>query len=486
MIPSTNLQRWRYYMSDICSPDSYIDYGFYYMISATLQRRVWLGSEMSPLFPNLYVILVGEPGIGKGLVIKQVASILKHWKKSAATITKPHSAESPEQLAALTDQQRDTAGSAPFTTSGETVKRAEEPLLIPVAADACTYEALVRALADSSRCHSYPKPPVDENSRTTTGHYIHCSLCFCLEEMSSLFRKKTEDLVNFLLVAYDCGDYNYETKHQGKDNIRKCCLNFFGGTTPHFMQTVFGDELLTEGFASRTMFIYETSNRFNRFDIPEFTKEQLAARQAIVDHVLAISRLYGKVTYTAEAYEYMKHWYEHIHPAGRPNNSLKLKAYYARKNIHVQKMAMAVHFADKTTLQLDLEDCQKALAILEATEKRMHYALDFQGKNPLNPVAKRIVQFIQAAGPQKFTELLSEFFEDVNEGELNDVISFLVGTNRMVIIPDPNGGSIFAVKKLPLGATPPEDKLIVPPIVELRSAATKEAPDERATGLAKG
>src|ERR1700678_3984880 len=77
----TNFEKWRAYTSDLSSPDSYIDWSWRFVISSSLQRRVWFGSDHMPLFPNMYVILVGEAGIGKGIVIGPATELLKHHKK---------------------------------------------------------------------------------------------------------------------------------------------------------------------------------------------------------------------------------------------------------------------------------------------------------------------------------------------------------------------------------------------------------------------
>ena len=78
---TSNLERWRYYCSTIISPESYIDWGFYYAISAALQRRVWRGQiDGRPLFNNLYTIFTADPGVGKGLVITEINKLLRYFK----------------------------------------------------------------------------------------------------------------------------------------------------------------------------------------------------------------------------------------------------------------------------------------------------------------------------------------------------------------------------------------------------------------------
>lgn len=419
---SENLQRWNFYMKDMSSPQSFIDFGFYSIIGAALQRRVWCGPKQAALYPNTYAILVGDPGLGKGLVIKQMLSLLRfhRMKPRSNTITEEEIFDDP-QAAAIHVQNM---------LLGIKDKNPESPLLIPMAAEASTYEALIRHMARSARAHPYKEYDTIQE-KYLTKNYVHTSLSFCLEEISSLFRKKTEDLVNFLITAYDCGDYTYDTKNQGTDAIKRCCLNFFGGTTPNFVGRVFGDALLNEGFASRCWFIHEYKSRFNRFDIPEFSPEQLIAYHHLAEHILKLSKLYGQVKFTEEAKEFLRHWWEQIHPYKRPNSSPKLLHYYTRKNIHVPKLAMIGHFMDNTDMTVNLEECQWALNTLDAVERNMHFALAFDTRNPLQNVARNVVKFLTAAGPQRLEVVLMEFYNSCTQMELDEVINYLLKTRQI-------------------------------------------------------
>jgi hypothetical protein len=416
----TNFDRWQLFMKDMCSPQSFVDFGFYYMISAALQRRVWLGDEKDPIYPNMYIILVGEPGIGKGRVIKPVNSILKHHKLN------PTGVEEDKDSATVMVDVNAMLGNAMN-------KAIEQPLLIPVAPEATTYEALVNNMAKAVRRINYKwrNPATD---REETKVYSHSSLCFCLEEMSSLFRKRTEDLVNFLLVTYDCGDYDYVTKHQGKDHVRKCCLNMLAGTTPSFLQATFDDKLLSEGFSSRSIFVYEYANRHNKWGLAEFTPEQIKAREEIIAHIKRLAGLYGQAKLSPEADEFGRAWWEEIHPTKRSNNNLKLAPYYARKKLHFMKLAMAIHFGESTDMVIGVESCKYALEVLDQAEKRMHFALSFGGKNHQSGVAKSIIKYLKAVGPnnpQSFSDLLIEFFDHATESELEEVIQFLSRTGQV-------------------------------------------------------
>src|SRR5215831_2252164 len=82
----SNAQKWLLYTDGLPSPQNYIEWGWRYLVGAALQRRVWLPPTHKPCFANSYVIFVGKPGIGKGLVIREVSDFLRHWKLKDATL----------------------------------------------------------------------------------------------------------------------------------------------------------------------------------------------------------------------------------------------------------------------------------------------------------------------------------------------------------------------------------------------------------------
>lgn len=405
----TNLERWRYWMQDIQSPESFIDWGFYSLIAAALQRRVWTGNEGSQLFCNMYIFPVADPGIGKDLVTKQVDACLRHYKYKAD--------EEPSEIK---------------TTDGK--KSAfDQPLLFPVASDAITYEALCNSLANSLRFLFRINP---DNPTGPKLPYLHSSISFCLPEIGSLFRKHSEDTVRFLLQTYDCGDYRYETKHSGKDFIKNCCVNIFGGTQPSFIRKIFGDALLTEGFASRGIFLFEDKPRFHRLRPAVFSEEQKEERAKILLHLKELSKLFGEVKFSKEIEQYLEVWWNTEAQTNRANTSPKLIPYYARKNITVQKLAMVLHFADNLTMEVTLDECKRAMAILETSEKRMHLALALDAKNPLALVTNNIVMFLKKNGPQSHNELFVKFYEDLPLGKssLAEVIESLLSMKVIGLI----------------------------------------------------
>lgn len=411
----TNLERWRSYLDGLISPDSYINFGYHYLISAALQRRVWIGPDHQKLYPNQFTTLTGPPGVGKGLVIKKVIEALRYWKLEApGEVNK-------KDIDSTTSNLNYSAGKAEEERLAKSNKNYDKPLLIPMAADASTYEALTGAMARSLRFINYNQTLPDGEKKKAT--YFHSSICFGLEEVSSLFRKRSDDVVNFMIVGYDCGDYTKDTKHHGVDKIQQCCLNFLGGTTPSFMQRSFTDGLLNEGYASRNWFIYESRNRKVQVFAPDLSSEQIVHREEVYQHIKNLTgpNIFGRVELTKEAEQFIEEWWQYAQ-SNKPNTNERLQYYYARKQIHVLKLALAKHFGESLEMRMGIEPCKWAVKTLDAVETRMHHALLTKSENPYFKVGQRIIEFLTDNGPRSEKQLLAYFWEQLPSSDPKEAL----------------------------------------------------------------
>jgi len=401
-------------MREITSPDSFIDFGFYSMISAALQRKVWRGDlHRNPLFPNMYIGFVAPAACGKGRVITTVDKLLRSLKlKDSVDKDLMHNEESEIEEKQTTKKQK------------------ESPLLIPMGPDTVTFEKIILVMAKSIRGSFY------QNGEAKKSFYPQSSMYICLDEMSSMFRKHTEDIITFLLKTYDCQDYRNDTISRGTDYIKNCCLNLLFGTTPEFIKTIFDDELIAQGFSSRVCFLSEQFPRSYRLAPPEYDEQQIKDYNDIVLHVKNLAALCGEVKFTKEADEFLEHWWKTDAQTKRINNNPKLSPYYGRKNILVQKMAMVIHFMDNTSMEVNLEECLTALKVLEYAEKRMHQAVMLDNRNPLVRVTESIVEYLKMNGASTRADILIEFHAALPEGlkSYDEIIKYLSATNRIKVV----------------------------------------------------
>lgn len=426
----TNSEKWYEYTIGLPSPDNYIRWSWRYIIAASLQRRVWMPPDHQPCYANQYTILVGPPGIGKGLCVTPVSEFLRHWKlKDAVKALEGKSDQDKQTAAAVMDADMKNATDETIRGTNRKVDIIE-PLLIPIASDATTYEALVTAVAGSFRRVNYTHYDIAQG-KNVQKVYGHSSICFSLPELASLLRKRTDDTVNYLLGLYDCPlDYVYDTKTQGKDRIRRGCLNLFAGTTPSFMQQILNEKLIDQGFGSRTFFIYANKDRRTQFWIPDLTEQQKEYKKELLQHVLQLTTLYGPIQLTPEVKEFLEKWWRTT-DIRKNNHSEKLEGYYSRKKVHMLKVAMAEHFSESLEMSIPVETFQRAMNILEEEEKNMHLAITIEGKNNLALVAKKILELLQT-GKKNFVDLHVSTYNMAARNELDEALTFLTETNQAV------------------------------------------------------
>ena len=433
-----NLTKWRHYLQNITSPDIYIDVGFYFMIAAALQRRVFTSAIEKPVWPNLYVILVGPPSVGKGAVINPIIKCLKYHKRKIID---------PKTDAIFASAVKVNEGMSGARVDLNKIPRTSYiENLFHSAPDCTTFEGVVRFHADALRLLNLDEEFAEHGKDYVealkikyarilqAGRYPHSSIHFALEEMSSLFRKNTEDVVNYLVKSFDGENYDYRPKTEAlQDLVVLPVLNFLAGTQPSFLSGAFDDKLVGEGFCARTIFTYADKKRFVKFNMLEdsITEAQIKSKDEIVEHLGKLGHLFGQVGWEPGAHEFLRYYIEEELPRKRANYHPKLEYYYGRKDVISTKLSMAVHFADSLEMKINMRDCEIALEILEEVEKRMHLALTFKGQNPLAEIGKNVVEWLEKSGPKTYTEILEQFYADLRVIQLNEVIAFLVSTDKI-------------------------------------------------------
>jgi len=440
-------------MAEVPTAEAFLDMGFNFLVGAALQRRVWMGQDPYRLYPNTYVTLVGPPSCGKGLVIRPIFEILRHHKieykgpppselleKVNGQIT---SMEQLEELAiAKAQQEGDPELQALLEEEVGKKRKKKEPLLVfPMGADATTFESLTQTMAKATRRLPY-KRLNPKTGGMETGVYTHCSLCFCLGELSSLIKVRTENIVNFFTAIYDCvSPYSYKTKHQGEDTIYWPCMNMIAGTTMSYMQDIFNDRILNDGYASRSWFVWASKPRFMKWQF-SINPDKM---KVLIDRVGKLAKVYGEVKFTPEAEAYLKEFWEvkMMDGSGRRNKSPKLDYYYGRKNIHVKKLAMVKHFAEveidedgQCPMEIGLDVAKDTLETLDRIEGHMHEALQFGSANPLHKPMKAIHRYVQQyPGGVHKRDLFVEFWQDLpapQDDSLDRILEYMVADGIIV------------------------------------------------------
>lgn len=405
----TNFEKFHFFFKDMESPTHYLDWNFYFMISSCLARRVWFGDNEFPIFPNLYLIFVGPPSLGKSLPANKCKEVLS---KLETIITKPPIKEGDDPIIKLKK-------------------------LVQIAPDSCTLESLWEALSKISEGIPYGEKPRKV--------YSHASLCFYIgDELGNLFRENTQDLVKFLTAGFDCGNFFRTTKHCGIVDIRNMCINLLGCCTPNWIQDTLSDSLIEEGFSSRVIFLWGEKKRQLTPEL-RIAQDQKDAMIELHKHLMELCKLFGEAKVTPEAKQWFNEWYMHSE-ATKANNDPKLAHYYGRKKVHLRKLAMILHFSEKTDLLITVDDYKKALIILDTVEMSMHKALGSKNRNPISTLANAILMQVKSEGPTGAKKILVTHYNGGNKAEIEEALSYLTMTDQLVGENNSGGGNEISYK----------------------------------------
>lgn len=357
------------------SPEIYRKWAAVSIISAGLERKVWSVTRGKPRYPNLYVVLVGPPGVGKTLmsaIASEFIRSLKGHHVSYSSVTK----------ASLID----------------TLNAARRDLVRP-----------------------------NENPSVVSFN----SLYVASNELGVLLPAYDNEFMATLTDLWDC--LPYSEKRRTKDllvQIERPQLNLFAACTPSYLMSTLPEGAWDQGFTSRTIFVFSAESQYvGLFDTPE-NNEDLG--DSLKENLRAISGLYGPVDWTVEAKEVISNWAisgcqpEPDHP--------RLFAYLSRRLDHTVRIATAIMVSETKNLLMKKDHVLRAIDMLVEAEAFMpdifkmsggsharviddtyHYVARLFVKENKRPVAaSRVYAFVGQRVPAHNVERVVQVMERAN------------------------------------------------------------------------
>ncbi len=393
----TNMEKWRAFTETLEAPDLFINLGWLFTVSTSLERRVFYGSLDRPQFVNIYLLLVGDPALGKGTVMRESSRLLSEF------------------------YMRLPNGQVPVDKATGEKKR-----LFRSMPDTLTFERLIESMAAATKTIIYDAPNGEKRA------YGHASIYFVLEELAALLRQnKSDDVGKFLLQLYDCGDYRYSTKHNGHFHIQNGCLNLVAGTqVDHFRKM---NDQIGDGLLSRFVIAYGQEARQRIFDYPELTPTQKQYKLDLLNWIKNLSEVFGAITLGPGVAEYMQEWWvaEAKHLAGFGEGALK--KLFARRKDQVKKLAAAFHFSESTSLTIQLPCYQRAIDFCRMLENPVSVLLAQTGKNVLYPISERLVSWLKR-GPRESYEVMQFLAPEMDLLTATHTLNMLVQCKKIQLV----------------------------------------------------
>lgn len=360
------------------APKTLILWAGLYTIASVAKRNIrfprsLLGSY--DIYPNLYVIFVGPPGV----------------------IRKSTTAGYAEDL--LVELKANSLG---------------EPL-VHMAPEAISSSDLLRVL-----------------SETPAG-----SLSIISSEFGTFMGTSEEKMYDLLTDIYDGKrKFEYSTRAHGQELTQKPCVNLLAATTPSWIATA-PEYAIGGGFGRRTIFIFENQVRQRRLyytDVDYSSMESL--KKDLQWDLMEMAKVRGDFRHDSRAtMEAMEEWYR-ANADPTEGRDERVEGYFQTKHVHVHKLAMLLSLAEGPTRRITMPHFNRALKILEDVEEKMPQALAPLGRNPFSSIMFSVMEFIESLTPVPVhkRKILARYYHQLSEPELDSILSALVAMDRLQLI----------------------------------------------------
>lgn len=334
-------------------------------LAAAVQRKCSISMGHLTFYPNMYIILVGPPG--------------KTRKGTAMDI-------------------------------GETFIRSLE---VPISSDSMTRAALIEALEESGRTFQ------DEGDNPVT----HSSLTIISPEFTVFLGHENVTLLDNLTDWYDCRNFENRTKTAGTNIIPNVWMNILGATTPEMLRLALPQHLISGGFASRVIFVYE-DKKYRTVPFPYFSDKEKKNLEYLSEDLAHINTLNGRFKVTEEFIESYSAWYYEL-GKNPPFKDPVFDGYLGRRQVHLIKLSMLCSISRGDSLELTQNDFIRADTFLRNAETNMPKAFLGVGRSSNAEVIAKLMEAIAIKREVTFGELMNMFYLDTDQHTLQRMIETL-------------------------------------------------------------
>lgn len=369
------------------APEMFHIWSGYVALSASVSRRVWLPDGDDFIFPNIYVMLVGDAGCGKSTALRRAKRMLSELED------------------------------------------------IPISRSVETPEGLWRFMAGDPDHNPPIESPVAFLSTWPDGKIRECHpMTIVANEFVNFISKDREGWTGALNDIYDSDNYEYRTKNKGEDLLMGPYIVLLGALTTDISNELQKVKIISTGFARRTIFQYGERKFHDPHAFQTFNKNQQDARLRCIEFLRKLKKVYGKMTLTQEALVWWKLWYD-SHTRQIPEVATpQTLGWYSSKTNQVLKLGMLSSLSeDPTILKLDVSHLKMAINYLGEMEKEMFKVFGGVGRNELASVSVQVFDFVSKKQlPVPYTELKNHFFSFANKEEFEACMEFLTSSNKLV------------------------------------------------------
>jgi hypothetical protein len=358
---------YREFTEDFEPPKPFHKWSAIAALSAVTGRKIWTEEGNRRLYPNLYIVLVGPPGCGKGQSMREVMPFIK---------------------------------STGVTFSPDKVTAAK----------------LVESIASSSIAHP--------SLGMLTPYLIWA------EELPSFLGAQAYEtgMISDLTTLYDCPDeWRKETKTRGEDIIPNAYVCMLAATTSQGITDTLPSGTVGQGFTSRLMFVYADYPE-RRIEEKHWGPKQSKLQPALLHDLQEISKLCGPLKLTDIAKVLWSDFYHYRPVPGEEFGDARLQGYSSRKPMFVKKLAMLMAISEGDALVIDAHHIEQAIQLLKEIDLSVLSVYNEITPSLIISHYPKVLRALEKAqkGTLAHSELMRKFSSTLDKTQFRMVIDGLI------------------------------------------------------------
>jgi len=304
------------------------------VIAGTLERKVWIPwSNTLNFYPNLYILLVSNPGMGKSsagnIGVNGLMRHIKGLKFIPAQVTEA------KLIDLMTEQTSFNMGTKQFFQSAG---------------------------------------------------YFYAS------EASNSLKNIYGDFIACITDFYDCpAIWEKATKKDDRTTITNICFNMLAGCTFDYLGKLITDDNIMGGFASRLLYIIYDEKKVRPAAWGSLNKKTEEVRMNLLHDLNMIHRMTGPFHADDEFRARWLTWFPLHDKARQEIKSEKLQSIMVRESTNIMKLCMICAASESNEMILRARHWDRALKLVEGTKDQLPKMLRMsQAQSGVNPEQRSI------------------------------------------------------------------------------------------------